>query len=256
MTDQRTNVTRMIRPMHAPARAIVSSITLAAALAAAALLAAGCGTDASTGSSTSSNTPPKQTNERPAITAPTADADLTKELGDAGDALTKAGCVFGTFTEEEAEHVDEGTDLASKTFPPTSGHHYENWAPFGQYEDGIADGFAIHNLEHGGVVTWLGTEVDDATTDAISGLLDDGEKWLVAPRADIDGLYSAAWATGLSCPPAALAKLGPSGTADALDRWFDVVVSTGSAAEKDLPAYAGAMKEPVPTHDISEESPF
>ena len=79
---------------------------------------------------------------------------------------------------------------------------------------------------------------------------------VVVPRPDLDGLYSAAWATGLSCPPAALTKLGPDDAAAALDAWYDVVESTGSEAEKDVPAYAGAMKEPTPERDISTEAPF
>jgi len=227
--------------------------TSIAVLAIAALVAAGCGSDDSDGGDTTSTTASATPT---VITKATASSDLTDALGDTAATLTDAGCTFGTFEEEEAKHVDEGDDLESKTFPPTSGRHYGDWAPFGLYTEPIDDGFAVHNLEHGGVVVWLGSEVDDATTEAIADLLDDDEKWLVVPRPDLDGLYSAAWATGLSCPPAALTKLGPDDTAAALDAWYDVVESTGSEAEKDVPAYAGAMKEPTPERDISTEAPF
>jgi len=228
------------------------------ALLACALIAAGCG------SKDESDTGPKETKQSGSaradmpteVTKPTPDADLTKELGADGAALTAAGCTFGTFTQEEAEHVDDVSDLTYATFPPTSGTHFQDWAPFGAYDAQVPDGYATHDLEHGGVVVWFGTEVDDAMRGAVNDLLDDGEKWLTSPRDDLDGLYSAAWGKGLWCPPAALAKLDASTLADALDTWFQAVESTGSDAEKDVPAYAGSMKEPTPERDISTDPPF
>ena len=56
-------------------------------------------------------------------------------------------------------------------------------------------------------------------------------------------------------PPAALTELGPEAFATHLDAWFVAVQSTGSDAEKDIPAYAGAMKEPTPSRDISQAPP-
>ncbi len=219
----------------------------------AALVAVGCGSDSGSNSKDSDDTGPVKVR---AATQPEANEDLTDALGDDAKALTDSGCTFGTYDLEDPEHVDTDEDLKSETFPPTSGRHLSDWAPFGLYEEPVDDGYVVHNLEHGGVAVWLGTEVDDETSEAIADLLDDDEKWLVAPRPDLEGLFSAAWGTGLSCPPAALAKLGASGTAEALDAWYDVVESTGSEAEKDVPAYAGAMKEPTPERDISTEAPF
>lgn len=232
---------------------VMRSITSTSVVLVAALVAAGCGGDSDSDSTDSGDaTPPKVR----AATQPTADEDLTDALGDDAKAFTDAGCAFGTFKLEDPEHVDTDEDLESDTFPPTSGRHFGDWAPFGLYDEPVEDGYAVHNLEHGGVAVWLGTKVDDDTRDAIAELLDADEKWLVAPRKDLEGLFSAAWGTGLSCPPAALEKLGASGTADALDAWYDAVESTGSDAEKDVPAYAGAMKEPTPERDISTEAPF
>ncbi len=220
----------------------------------AALVATGCGGDSgSDGSSNGDSSKPVTIRE---VTPPTADENLTDELSEAGTKLTGAGCTFGTFKVTEPEHVDTDEDLKSESFPPTSGRHFNDWAPFGLYDEPVKDGYAVHNLEHGGVTVWLGTKVDDATRDAVAKLLDDDEKWLVAPREDIEGLYSAAWGKGLSCPPAALTELGAAGVATALDAWYEVVESTGSEAEKNVPAYAGAMKEPTPKQDISTEAPF
>lgn len=225
------------------------------AVLAAALVAAGCGDDGDATKSTDPDTPVKVRE----VTPPEADEDLTDDLGSAAKTLRDAGCVFGTYEVGEAEHVDEGEALDDDHFPPTDGRHYNDWAPFGIYDEPIEDGFVVHNLEHGGVVVWLGTKVEEA--DEITKLLDDDyvdadEKWIVAPRRDIEGLLSAAWGKGLSCPPAAVTKLGAEATAEALDEWYQTVVSTGSEAEKDVPAYAGAMKEPTPERDISTEAPF
>lgn len=224
-----------------------------ALVAAAAALAAGCGSDAGRASPGRGASEPVTMRT---VVAPEADPDLTKELGPTGTELTTAGCSFGSADEQEPLHVDEGDELSGGEFPPTSGRHFEDWAPFGVYDEPLEDGFVVHDLEHGGVAVWLGTRVDEATTTAIGRLPKQDEKWVVAPRADIEGLFSAAWTKGLSCPPGALEKLGPEGTADAVEEWYRTVVSTGSKAEKDVPAYAGAMKEPSPERDISTESPF
>lgn len=189
------------------------------------------------------------------VDAPTPDDELTDELGDAGTTLTKAGCTFGTHEVGEPTHVGTDEDLDSPSFPPTSGPHYDDWAPFGLYDEPVADGYVVHNLEHGGVAVWLGTEVPDEVGAAVGDLLDDEEKWLVAPRPDITGLFSAAWGVGLSCPPEAVEQLGAQELADALDEWYKAVESTGSEAEKDIPAYAGSMKEPAPVRDISADPP-
>ena len=229
------------------------SISSTSVLLVAALVAVGCGGDSDSDTAPSDDSKPVKVR---AATQPTADEDLTDALGDDAKVLTDAGCAFGTYELEDPEHVDTDEDLESETFPPTSGRHFGDWAPFGLYEEPVEDGYAVHNLEHGGVAVWLGTKVDEDTTEAIAELLDDDEKWLVAPREDLEGLFSAAWGAGLSCPPAALEKLGADGTAEALDAWYEVVESTGSEAEKDVPAYAGAMKEPTPERDISTEAPY
>lgn len=240
----------MTRQARRSGRLVAATLLVAGA----ALAATGCGDD--DGDATASATKRDGKVEIRQVTQPEPDDALTKDLGKLGTTLTKAGCTFGTYEAAEGEHIDESEALRGKDFPPTTGTHYENWAPFGAYDEPVEDGFAVHNLEHGGVVVWLGTKTDDALAGAVEQLLDDEEKWVVAPRRDIEGLFSAAWAKGLSCPPAALEQLGPELTAEALDEWYETVVSTGSEAEKDVPAYAGAMKEPSPTRDISAESPF
>lgn len=216
-------------------------------------LFAGCGEeDAAQAPRPGSDGKPVEVRE---VDAPKRDDELAEDLGEVGPTLTDAGCTFGTYEVGDPTHVGTDEELDSPSFPPTSGAHYDDWAPFGLYDEPVADGYVVHNLEHGGVVLWVGEEVPDGLVDEVDGLLDDEEKWLVAPRPDIAGLFSAAWGVGLSCPPEAVEQLGAEATADALDEWYEVVESTGSDAEKDIPAYAGSMKEPAPVRDISADAP-
>jgi hypothetical protein len=216
-----------------------------------ALAAGGCGTG-----KVKQATPTKEPSGPREVTKLTADPKLAEALGARTvRAFEDHGCLMGTQPLEEAVHVDSADDLDHRSFPPTSGRHFPDWAPWGLYDEPVPDGYAVHNLEHGGVVVWLGEGVTDAQRDAIADLLDDGEKWLVAPRDDLEGLFTAAWGAGAYCPTSALERLDPKQLATALDGWYDAMNSTGSPAEKDLPAYAGAMKEPVPAKDISKDTP-
>lgn len=220
-----------------------------------ALFVAGCGDNDQFGIKSS-----KQTSDKPVtareVTPPTVDSDLTDKMGADGEALTTVGCVFGTYKEEEPTHVDSVDELKFQAFPPTSGTHFSIWATPGVYETQVPDGFAVHNLEHGEIVIWRGTKLTDDQVKLVTAVPKDGEKWIVTPRPDLEGLFAAAWTKGLSCPPAALAKLTDDQLEQGLHTWYSTVVSTGSEAEKDIPAYAGAMKEPTPSRDISVAAPF
>ena len=51
-----------------------------------------------------------------------------------------------------ANHVTSEVLLIYNTDPPTSGPHFDDWAPAGIYEAPIPDGNLVHNLEHGQIV--------------------------------------------------------------------------------------------------------
>lgn len=214
------------------------------------LMLAGCGGDEPGVSA------PKSTGKPKAATEPKSDADLTKKVGTALEPLVTAGCAYGVFAQEEAVHVDAEEELKWKTFPPASGTHFPKWADFGIFDEPVNDGYLVHNMEHGGVVAWLGDGVSTAQEKSIHGLVDKGDKWIVAPRTDLDGLAVNAWGKSLSCDGTALGKLEPDVLATAVDAWYDAVVSTGSEAEKDLAPYGGGLSEPSPTKNISVEAPF
>lgn len=227
-------------------------------LASAALIAGGCGTPPKLPSK-ATEAVADSSQPQPKLVLPTSDEVLEEQLGRAHvAALTEAGCAIGSYPEEQAKHLSVGTTLKHATYPPVSGEHYPDWGAYGLYDEPVDDGFSLHNLEHGGVIVWLGDEVDAPIRAAVAELLDEGEKWMVIPRpgdTQIPGLFAAAWTKGLYCSPTALVALGPENMARHLDAWYAAVVSTGSEAEKDIPAYAGAMKEPTPSRDISIDPP-
>lgn len=51
-----------------------------------------------------------------------------------------------------ADHVPLGTEVAYERIPPSSGPHYGQTAPYGVTEEPLAEGYWLHNLEHGGIV--------------------------------------------------------------------------------------------------------
>jgi hypothetical protein len=56
------------------------------------------------------------------------------------------------FPDLGQQHVEVGTSITYNSNPPTSGTHYPYPAAWGIYKDPPADGFLVHNLEHGGVI--------------------------------------------------------------------------------------------------------
>lgn len=53
---------------------------------------------------------------------------------------------------ERADHVAPGTEVQRDHIPPSSGPHFGQSAQYGVHEEPVAEGFWLHNLEHGGVV--------------------------------------------------------------------------------------------------------
>jgi hypothetical protein len=49
-------------------------------------------------------------------------------------------------------HVPVCSDVTYLTNPPSSGNHYPIWAAFQSYDAAVAEGYWVHDLEHGAVV--------------------------------------------------------------------------------------------------------
>ena len=52
----------------------------------------------------------------------------------------------------QGDHRPVGQAIAYSSYPPTSGTHWESPTTWGFHTDPVADEFAVHNMEHGGVV--------------------------------------------------------------------------------------------------------
>jgi len=75
------------------------------------------------------------------------------------------GCSFHTYQMIGRGHLStlSGPPPKYNSFPPTSGNHYYQPAPWNLYTDPVDQRILVHNLEHGGVVIQYGTKVPEAT---------------------------------------------------------------------------------------------
>ncbi len=84
-------------------------------------------------------------------------------------ALAAAGCTFKTYPNLGQKHVDSlNAKVNYNSFPPTSGPHYFQPAPWNFY-DGPVDSQVrvVHNLEHGGIVIQWGSDVPGSTVEQL-----------------------------------------------------------------------------------------
>jgi hypothetical protein len=77
-------------------------------------------------------------------------------------AMSDAGCTYRTFEGAPAGvHIANpaATPKAWNSFPPTSGPHHGQWVIWGEYDEPVRLAQAVHNLEHGGIVIYYGSDV-------------------------------------------------------------------------------------------------
>ena len=81
------------------------------------------------------------------------------------------------------------------SFPPSSGPHYAQPAPWGVYPDSIKQTILVHNLEHGGIVIQYGPGVSKDDIDELQSFAqDDPYGLVVAPYAKLkDKIAATAW---------------------------------------------------------------
>jgi hypothetical protein len=97
---------------------------------------------------------------------------------DVAGLMEAAGCTYKTVDASVPKgqnvHVNSLTKkLPWNTFPPSNGQHYPVWAVWGFYTEPVNPRRVVHNLEHGGVVYWWGTDVPRSTVDALNDLYND-----------------------------------------------------------------------------------
>jgi hypothetical protein len=67
---------------------------------------------------------------------------------------------LGTPVPDEGNtHVDDGTAITYKTYPPSSGTHYNDTAPYGFSDVPLKEGNLVHSLEHGAIVIYFKSSV-------------------------------------------------------------------------------------------------
>jgi Protein of unknown function (DUF3105) len=99
---------------------------------------------------------------------------------DVAKAMSAAGCTFHSYPGLSQKHVRSLTaKVKYNSFPPSSGPHYFQPAPFGVYDEPLSQVQVVHNLEHGGVAIQYGNRVPKATVDQLLSFYRDDPNGLI-----------------------------------------------------------------------------
>jgi hypothetical protein len=100
-------------------------------------------------------------------------------------AVRDAGGTYQTFKGTGYfQHIPNpaATPKEWNSFPPTSGPHYGQWVIWGEYDQPVRLAQSVHNLEHGGIVMFYGSDVSqDEITKLRSFYREDATAMLLAP---------------------------------------------------------------------------
>ena len=97
---------------------------------------------------------------------------------------------------EAATHVTTPPKRSEyNTWPPTSGPHHPEWAPWDVYDEPVEQYRLVHNLEHGGIVIQYGRGIQQTTVDEIvAWYRDDPNGIVIAPLPELgDDITLEAW---------------------------------------------------------------
>ena len=115
---------------------------------------------------------------------------------DPGPVLRRAGCTLQNRDGLTQRHV---TSLNAKvkynSFPPSSGPHYFQPAPWALYDDPLSQVQVVHNLEHGGVAIQYGPQTPASTRRQLQEFYrEDPRGLIVAPLPGLkDEIALTAW---------------------------------------------------------------
>jgi len=119
------------------------------------------------------------------------------------DALRAAGCTYRHYPSEGRGHVSSLTATVKyKTFPPTSGTHFDVPAVWQRYTEPLVPAQEVHNLEHGGVIIQYGDNVPEATVAKLVAFYDSSPNgMLLAPLPKLGNKIAlTAWTQLATCP--------------------------------------------------------
>ena len=100
--------------------------------------------------------------------------------GDSGSAaINSSACTEKAYPGLPPKHLASPDEKVKyNSFPPSSGPHYQQPAPWGIYTDPVQQTILVHNLEHGGIILQYG-KVDSDTLDEIQAFYQDDPYGLV-----------------------------------------------------------------------------
>lgn len=123
--------------------------------------------------------------------------------GDVAKKLAAAGCTFKIYPNQGQQHVSSLTAKVDyNSFPPTSGPHYVQPAPWNFYDSPIDSQVrGVHNLEHGGIVIQWGSGVPTATIEQLRSFWQESPNgMLMAPLPKLGNRIAiTAWTHLASC---------------------------------------------------------
>jgi len=113
-----------------------------------------------------------------------------------GGLIQTSSCTEESFRGLKPQHLSSpNANVTYNSFPPSSGPHYQQPAPWGIYEDPVKQTILVHNLEHGGIVIQYGNGVSQADVEKLQSFYqDDPYGLVVAPYKKLGNKIAAtAW---------------------------------------------------------------
>ena len=113
-----------------------------------------------------------------------------------GRLISTSACTEQEFPGLKPQHINNpDATVDYNSFPPSSGPHYAQPAPWNLYSDPVKQTILVHNLEHGGIVVQYGKGVSQNDVDKIESFYqDDPYGMVVAPYAKLGNKIAAtAW---------------------------------------------------------------
>ncbi|MDA1060978.1 MAG: DUF3105 domain-containing protein [bacterium] len=95
----------------------------------------------------------------------------------------------------ETEHIANTDDVEYNSNPPTSGPHFGDWhKDWRFYETELPVGGLIHNMEHGGVIIWYKSELDETSKAQLKEFTENNSKVIATVNEDIPApIAMSAW---------------------------------------------------------------
>jgi len=113
-----------------------------------------------------------------------------------GGLISTSACTEQEFAGLKPQHINNpNANVNYNSFPPSSGPHYAQPAPWGIYPDSIKQTILVHNLEHGGIVIQYGNGVSKDDVQKLQSFYQDDPSGLVVAPYDKLGnkIAATAW---------------------------------------------------------------